>query len=440
MTPTHRRTRGDPLSRGLRLLLALALLLSGLLLPARPAQAAPPEKEKSTRIDTGATDSPGANLRKSVPSAPSAPSAFPIHPAQAAPPEKEKSTRIDTGATDSPGANLRKSVPSVDSAFSARMEQTPVNQACPLFGDADCDCKVTASDIQAYAGHWAENNSSPAYHINFDADNDGDVDVADIQQAAARLGDVCAPSGLTATVTGAVVSAANGAPVANAKIIAAGTAYSTTTTGAGKFSLALPPGDYQLEISAANFTGDERQVAAQANQLTPVADVRLYPLDSKTAAIGVSGGTITNSLSSSSLSFPAGALANTQSVRVTYLPNNGLPGGFPDGSVPMGFSAFEPEGVVFPQGKEVLWTVAYTGTLPVGTDTLCYWWDGKEGRWRDPVPGKVVQLPGGGKALQARVPHFSAYGHALPGIAGQRPGQGGDPIVGEANKGKGPDQ
>ena len=106
----------------------------------------------------------------------------------------------------------------------------------------------------------------------------------------------------------------------------------------------------------------------------------------------------------------------------------------------MGFSSFQPEGVVFPQGKEVLWTVAYTGTLPVGTDTLCYWWDGKEERWRDPVPGKVVQLPGGGKALQARVPHFSAYGHALPGVAGQRPGQGGTPIVGEANQGKGPDQ
>lgn len=388
MTPIHRRTRGDPLARGLRLVLVLALLLPGLRQPARAVQAA---------------DLSGA------------------------PVEPSGRQEMSVGAPDW-------------SAFPARMEQTPINQACPLFGDADCDCKVAANDIQAYASHWAENNSSPAYNINFDADNDGDVDVADIQQAASRLGDVCAPSGLTATVTGAVVSAANGAPIANAKIVAASTAYSTTTSGAGKFSLALPPGSYQLAISAANFTGDERQVTAQANQLTPVADVRLYPLDSKTAAIGVSGGTITNSLSSSSLNFPAGALANTQSVRVTYLPNNGLPGGFPDGSVPMGFSAFEPEGVVFPQGKEVLWTVAYTGTLPVGTDTLCYWWDGKEGRWRDPVPGKVVQLPGGGKALQARVPHFSAYGHALPGIAGQRPGQGGDPIVGEANKGKGPDQ
>ena len=90
----------------------------------------------------------------------------------------------------------------------------------------------------------------------------------------------------------------------------------------------------------------------------------------------------------------------------------------------MGFAGLEPEGLVFPPGKEVLWTVAYTGTLPVGTDTLCYWWDGKTNRWRDPVPGKVVDLGGGVKALQAKVTHFSAYGHALPGIAGQRPGGG----------------
>jgi len=325
-------------------------------------------------------------------------------------------------------------------AFPSSLPQTPVNQACPLFGDADCDCSVKANDIQAYASHWAETNSSPAYDIRFDADGDGDVDVADIQSAASRLGDVCTPSGLTATIVGNVYNAASGAPIANAQIIASSSPYSTTTNGSGRFSLAAPPGDYHIQIRAANFTGDERAVSALANQLSPVQEVRLYPLDSKSAAIGASGGVITNSLSSSSLSFPAGALATTQEVRVTYLPNNGLPGGFPDGSIPMGFSSFQPEGVVFPQGKEVLWTVVYTGTLPVGTDTLCYWWDGEEGRWRDPVPGKVVQLPGGGKALQARVPHFSAYGHALPGIAGQRPGQDGNPIVGEANAGKGPDQ
>ena len=103
----------------------------------------------------------------------------------------------------------------------------------------------------------------------------------------------------------------------------------------------------------------------------------------------------------------------------------------------MGFSSFEPEGAVFPSGKEVLWTVAYTGTLPIGTDTLCYWWDGEEQRWRDPVPGKVVDLGNGQKALQAKVPHFSFYGHAVPGVAGQQPGQAGDATAVAGNIGQG---
>ena len=411
MVAFNRQRRDRPLSRAIRLLLCLTIVLSGVLLPSQPTQAAPAPP--------------------------------PITRAQPTNPKIERGWRGLSGSTrieSAKSAVSAKSASSAKSAFLFRLEQTPINQACPLFGDADCDCSVAANDIQTYASHWAETNSSPAYNINFDADGDGDVDVSDIQAAAAHLGEVCTPSGLTATITGAVINEATNAAIANARIVASSTAYSTTTDAAGQFALAVPPGDYHLEISATNFTGDERAVSAFANQLTPVQDVRLYPLDSKTAAIGTSGGVITNSLSSSSLAFPAGALATTQEVRVTYLPNDGLPGGFPDGSVPMGFSSFQPEGVVFPQGKEVLWTVAYTGTLPVGTDTLCYWWDGEEERWRDPVPGKVVQLANGSKALQARVPHFSAYGHALPGVAGQRPGQGGDPIVGEANAGKGPDQ
>ncbi|HUW14138.1 MAG TPA: hypothetical protein VM537_30730, partial [Anaerolineae bacterium] len=105
-------------------------------------------------------------------------------------------------------------------------------------------------------------------------------------------------------------------------------------------------------------------------------DVRLHRLDPVVTDIGVEGGLAENSLGNSSLEVPAGALAEMEEVRVTYVPNEDLPGFFADGSIPMGFSSFEPEGAVFPVGKEVLWTVAYTGDLPLGTDTLCYWWDG----------------------------------------------------------------
>ncbi|MCX6033149.1 MAG: right-handed parallel beta-helix repeat-containing protein [Chloroflexi bacterium] len=214
----------------------------------------------------------------------------------------------------------------------------------------------------------------------------------------------------------------------------------TTTTGAdGSFSLAAPAGTYTLTLTLASFGLDRRSTTVRANEVSRVADVRLHALDPVVAPVGAGGGKITNSLANTSLEFPAGALSTTQQTRVTFLANQTLPGYFADGSVPMGFAGLEPEGLVFPQGKEVLWTVAYTGTLPVGTDTLCYWWDGTQNRWRDPVPGKVVDAGGGQKALQARVTHFSTYGHALPGIAGQQPG-GGDASITTANAGEGGSQ
>ncbi len=214
--------------------------------------------------------------------------------------------------------------------------------------------------------------------------------------------------------------------------------FTTTTDAQGDFLFAIPAGDYTLTFTHPGYTPDQRSRPVRANEVLRLDDTRLHPQDPVVTEVGSAGGSAQNSLGNSSLNFPPGAIAAAEDVRVTYVANPDLPGFFPDGSAPMGFSSFEPEGAVFPAGKEVLWTVEYTGTLPVGTDTLCYWWDGKEQRWRDPVPGKVVDLGGGKKALQAKVPHFSFYGHAVPGIAGQQPGQDGDPTVTIANLGQGP--
>ncbi|MDQ1247784.1 MAG: hypothetical protein QG597_2155, partial [Actinomycetota bacterium] len=219
--------------------------------------------------------------------------------------------------------------------------------------------------------------------------------------------------------------------------LAASVIFTTTTAADGSFLLSVPAGSYTLTLTLPNFGLDRRSAAVRANEVSRVADVRLHALDPVVVPVGAAGGKVTNSLANTSLEFPAGALAATQQTRVTYLPNDALPGYFADGSIPMGFAALEPEGLVFPSGKEALWTVAYTGTLPVGTDTLCYWWDGKTNRWRDPVPGKVVDAGGGKKALQARVTHFSAYGHAMPGVAGQVVG-GGEYVSAPPNSGQGP--
>jgi RHS repeat-associated protein len=327
---------------------------------------------------------------------------------------------------------------SANTAADARpVQQAPRGQPCPLFGDVDCNCKVETSDVQAYAARWGAASGEANYDPAFDVDNNGVINVSDVLRISAHLGDVCPVSGANATIVGSVINAATDTPLAGVSVHTTNNSASTTSDSQGHFALAVLAGEHEIEFTRAGFTGDQRLAVAEANRTVAVQDVRLYPLDTKSAVIGTQGGLVVNSADNSSLEFPAGALATTQNVRVTYLPNDGLPGDFVDGSIPMGFSSFEPEGVVFPQGKEVLWTVVYTGTLPVGTDTLCYWWDGKEGRWRDPVPGKVVQLDNGKKALQARVPHFSAYGHALPGIAGQRPGSGGDATSSNANSGEG---
>ena len=81
----------------------------------------------------------------------------------------------------------------------------------------------------------------------------------------------------------------------------------------------------------------------------------------------------------------------------------------------------------------------YTCPVPIKPNDTVVLGHGSGGKLSHDLINRLF-MPELGKALQARVPHFSAYGHALPGVAGQRPGQGGTPIVGEANQGKGPDQ
>lgn len=213
--------------------------------------------------------------------------------------------------------------------------------------------------------------------------------------------------------------------------------FTATTNATGEYFFDVPAGDYTLTYTVAGYTPDERTRPVRANEVLRIDDVRLHPQDPVVTELDSNGGVAVNSAGNSNVQFPPGALSTDEEVRVTYVDNADLPDFFPDGSAPMGFSSFEPEGTVFPAGKEVLWTVEYTGTLPIGTDTLCYWWDGKEQRWRDPVPGKVVDLGNGKKALQAKVPHFSFYGHAVPGIAGQRPGQAGDATAVAGNIGQG---
>jgi len=63
-----------------------------------------------------------------------------------------------------------------------------------------------------------------------------------------------------------------------------------------------------------------------------------------------------------------------------------------------GFVMFEPDGTQF--SGPVTWTIAYSGSLPIGTYVPCYYWLESEARWGQPVPGHVIDLGAAKKACK----------------------------------------
>jgi RHS repeat-associated protein len=213
------------------------------------------------------------------------------------------------------------------------------------------------------------------------------------------------------SVTGQVLSYATGNPIRGARArVLDGTAEAIAGSD-GRYDLLLPPGDYTIVLFAHGYTFANRQVRVQPYTPTAVDTVELVPLDETVTAVGVSGGTATNSSSTTSVQFAAGAVDSTKAVRLTVLPVDEmagdfstLPGPFTDGKIPVGFVMFEPDGAEF--AADAVWTV--------GTYVPCYYWIEDEARWGEPVDGYVVDLGGGQKGLRATLPHFSAYGFAAP--------------------------
>jgi hypothetical protein len=66
-------------------------------------------------------------------------------------------------------------------------------EACPLFGDLDCDCDVDVEDVMMVASGWRCQLGEECYDPRFDLDGDGDIDVVDIMLVVAQWGEVCSP-------------------------------------------------------------------------------------------------------------------------------------------------------------------------------------------------------------------------------------------------------
>ena len=64
-------------------------------------------------------------------------------------------------------------------------------------GDLDDDGDVDILDVQRIAYHWGSRAGDGRYSQRFDGDNDGDVDILDVQRVAGRWGTVCRATATT---------------------------------------------------------------------------------------------------------------------------------------------------------------------------------------------------------------------------------------------------
>ncbi len=66
-------------------------------------------------------------------------------------------------------------------------------EACPLFGDLDCDCDVDVADVMMVASGWRCQLGDQCYDPLCDLNDDGDIDIVDIMLVVAHWGEVCSP-------------------------------------------------------------------------------------------------------------------------------------------------------------------------------------------------------------------------------------------------------
>ncbi|MGD2077019.1 MAG: carboxypeptidase-like regulatory domain-containing protein, partial [Chloroflexota bacterium] len=220
-------------------------------------------------------------------------------------------------------------------------------------------------------------------------------------------------------VLGRIIDFSNKQPIAGAQVKTLDQAFSALTDGNGEFALALPPGEHVIVLFANGYSFANRKVTIRPYTPVTVDTIELVPLDSNVTPIDSAGGTAENDAGNTNVLFASGAVTSTKAIRLTDLPVDeygpdwaALPGPFPNGSLPLGFVMFEPDGTNFE--ADAVWTIEYDGDLPLGTYVPCYYWIEHEARWGEPVDGFVVDLGGGKKGLQATLPHFSSYGFWAP--------------------------
>ncbi len=149
-------------------------------------------------------------------------------------------------------------------------------------------------------------------------------------------------------VTGAVFDDSRGLPLAGARVsvtaengAAPSASLSTVSDESGRYSLELPRGTADIQISSGAYTTAYRRLAVSAGAVTRALDARLTPISTGQGADAVTGGVIT--ASGASLSVPASAFAGGETATVTRLTAQGLPAPLPLGWTPVAAFSVGPE-------------------------------------------------------------------------------------------------
>ncbi|MGC4081215.1 MAG: Ig-like domain-containing protein [Vicinamibacterales bacterium] len=181
-------------------------------------------------------------------------------------------------------------------------------------------------------------------------------------------------------VIGEVFDDTTGLPVADAVVNVLGVGgLSTTTDERGRFAVSVDPGAIRLRITKTGWTSAYRLADVQSGSVAELFDARLTPLANAPVNVTpVLGGRVT--AGSSTLSVPAGAVANTVALSLVPIGQHGLAGLTPLGWSPVSALSVEPRGTAFLLPATL--DVPVPAGLQAGTTLTLAAFDVAAGGWR----------------------------------------------------------
>ena len=207
---------------------------------------------------------------------------------------------------------------------------------------------------------------------------------------------------------------------------ASGSSPTATTDSRGRYVLQGTSGDGVVRVEKDGWATVDRPVTLASGVGTEVFDARLTPLAALPVPVSsVLGGSVGNA--TASLAVPPGALAQTSTLRVTAVGQQGLQGLLPYGWSPVGAVDVLPHETAFVVTAPL--TAANCHSVAAGTALVVARWDETSFAWRKVADTTV---PADGKLLEVGIVAGGQYAWLLPDTPAS-PVADGDPIPGAAS-------